>query len=157
MAALLASIDEILSQCLVEKDHRFRRQRAGLGGAKPQHIDATAPGRIRRAAIQIGHRVGETRAIHMELETFGVRNLADRTEFRRRIDRAPFARLAEAHYARLNAMDAAIEPAKALGDGCRREFSVRPSAPISLAPEKNSGAPHSDVMMWLSLWQRMAP
>ena len=75
MPAALAAQLELPGLRFVEQDHRLRRQRAVLGGAEAQHIDARAPGEIGGRTAQPRDRVGEARAVHMHRNPRRMRHL----------------------------------------------------------------------------------
>ena len=64
MAGALAMQLEVLDQRTVEEHHRLRGQRAVLGRAERQHVDAGTPGDVARVAVEKRHRIGESRPIH---------------------------------------------------------------------------------------------
>ena len=63
MTAALAAFLHSGAARLVEEQHRLRRERAALGGAERQHIDAGLPGRLAPATHQTRQRIGEARAV----------------------------------------------------------------------------------------------
>jgi hypothetical protein len=93
--------------------------------AQRQHVDARAPADLRRRAAEAGHGVGETRAIHMNLQSVLVRELRDFGDLRRLVDAAGLGRLGQAHSRRLRIVDVPLRPLRQLVvDQCRVELTV---------------------------------
>ena len=91
MPGALAAIAEIVSPFRIEEHHRLGRERAVLGGAERQRVDAGTPGDIGRRASEPRQRVGETRAVHMQREPVLARELGERGDLGGTIDRAGLA------------------------------------------------------------------
>ena len=107
--AALAPELELLGEIGVEEDHDLRAHRAVLGGAEAEHIDAGLPRQFGRRAIDVGEGVGETRAIHVELEALAMRRGRDRCYFLGSIGSAAFGRLGDRHRRRLRMMHDAVD------------------------------------------------
>ena len=80
----------------VEKNHRFGRQGAVLGGAERQNVDARPPGHLRRAQPTGGDRVGESRAVHVQGQAMTMGDVGDGANFIDAIARAGLGQLGDA-------------------------------------------------------------
>ena len=65
MSGALAAPLEIARHGRIEEHDRFGAERAVLGGAEREHIDAALPGRFGGRTTQVRQGIGEARAIHM--------------------------------------------------------------------------------------------
>ena len=94
----------------VEEQHRFRRERAALGGAEGQHVDTRFPGRLRGRSIDAHQRVGKAGAVHVNGEAAPVHNLCEAPDFVWTIDRSGLGRLRQREHRRAHVMWAAPLP-----------------------------------------------
>ena len=108
MARALAPEGEFRGERLVEDHHRLGRQRPVLGGAEGEDVDPGAPGDLGRAHLQEGERIGEARAVHMQLHAIALAGRRDRRHLGRAIAGAGFRRLGQADGRRLDVMDHAL-------------------------------------------------
>ncbi len=108
MARFLAPVFEIANVSRIEEDHRLRGQRAVLGGPERQRVHAALPRRLGRCAAQRHQGVGEAGAVDMQLQAFLARQLRDRPQLVRRVDRAELGGLGEADGAGLRMMHEAL-------------------------------------------------
>src|SRR3546814_4104273 len=60
-----------------EKDDRLGHHRAVLGEAERQRVDPDAPGDVGGSAAENVDGVGNTRAVHVQLQPLALRDLAD--------------------------------------------------------------------------------
>ena len=95
MTGALAPFAEKRGAGGIEHHHGLRRQRAALGGAERQHVDAGLPGHLRRRGVEPHQGIGEARAIHVHGERAGVRDVAQARDLVGAIDGAGLARLRE--------------------------------------------------------------
>ena len=109
MAAALAAEGEVARQLGIEEDHGLGRHHAVLGGAEAQHVDARLPRQLGRRAADIGHGVGEARAVHVQFQPMAMRRGGDRRDLLGRIDGAAFGRLGDADGGGLGEMRHAID------------------------------------------------
>ena len=79
---------EIAGALAIEEDDGLGRQRAVLGRAEGERIDAGPPGEVRRAQAAAGDRVGEARAIHVDGKPVAAGDAGERRQFVRRVDLA---------------------------------------------------------------------
>src|SRR5690606_25291344 len=68
MPGALAPQLEIPNELRIEEHDCFCRERAVLGGAEGEHVDASAPGDIAGMTVEGHDGVRETRAVHVHLE-----------------------------------------------------------------------------------------
>ncbi len=124
LARLLAAIIELAGQFQIEKDHRVAHERPVFRAAEAEHIDSRLPGEFLGRDSHRRHRVGEARAIHVDLQPvlFGLR--PDRLDFLDGVHRAQLGGLREADCARFRIMDIRAAFDHALDAG-RIDLSVR--------------------------------
>ena len=108
MARALAPEGEFRGQGLVEDHHHLGGERPVLGGAEGEDVDPGAPGDLRRAHLQEGERIGEARAVHMQLDAIALSRRRDGGHLGRAIAGAGFRRLGQADGRRLDVMHHAL-------------------------------------------------
>jgi hypothetical protein len=99
---------EVAHQAVVEEHHGFRCQRAVLGGAEGEHVDAGAPGDVARVAVKERHRVGKARAVHLHRQAAPVRERAQRADVIGAVHGAHLGHLGERERRRLGAVHADV-------------------------------------------------
>ena len=158
MAAALAAELE-LARRRIEEHHHLRGHRAVLGGAEAQHVDAGLPRQLGRRAADEGQRIGEARAVHMQLEPVAVRRRGDRGDLVGRVDGAALRRLRDADRGGLRMMDDAVDRlGQRRGQLLGIDLAGRPVDQASLAPAvKNSGALASSTAIWAADGSRSRP
>ena len=88
MSGALAPQLKVAHQRRIKEHHRLGRERAVLGGAKGQYVDACPPGEIPGMAVQKCNRVGEARTVDVYFESVAVGRFAQRLQLWRAVDRA---------------------------------------------------------------------
>ena len=96
MARLLDAPLELGRQLAIEEQHRLAHGQPVLHPAEAQHVDAGAPGEVRRRALKRRQRVGKARAVHVHLETVAPRHLGQRADLARGVDGAELGGLGDA-------------------------------------------------------------
>ena len=136
MAAALAAELEVARQLGIEEDHGLGRHRAVLGGAEAQHVDARLPRQLGRRAADEGQRIGEARAVHVQLQPMAMRRGGDGGDLLGRIDGAALGRLGDADGGGLREMHARRRPAGPAPGRASSDRSCRPAPSMrnSLAP-----------------------
>ena len=77
MAAALAPLRHVGAARRIEEHHRLGGERAALGGAEGERIDAGLPGRLRGRGVHARQRVAEPRAVDMHGEPARMRDLGE--------------------------------------------------------------------------------
>ena len=144
----------------VEHQDRLAGERAVLGAAEGEHVDAGFVAHRRRRAAERHERIGEARPIHMHRQARLMGDVRQHSQFRQRVDGAALGRLRQAEAGRLslprNRRGEAPKgrPKVHRGRSCRPNLQPRPSLPPFV---KNSGAAHSSSMMCAAVWQKTTP
>jgi len=97
MSRLLAAALEPFRECAIEKDHRFRAQRAVLRGAERENVNAALPGCLRRRAAEARQRIREPRAVHVHVEPVPSRRRRECRKFLETVNRAELRGLRDTH------------------------------------------------------------
>jgi hypothetical protein len=160
LAGLFHAVVEFAGEVAVEEDDGLGGEEAVFGAAEGEHVDTGAPGEIGGRAVAAGLEggagVGETGAVEVDGNRVGVREVGERAEFGRRVDRAELGRLRERQRPELrevHAVSAMEDRVRGRRAGASRP--ARRSGSSLLPPVKNSGAPHSSVSTCANSWQRM--
>ena len=142
----------------VEDDDRIGGYAPVLDGAKGQHVHAGAPGELGGVAAQCGDGVGEAGAIHVNAQA-ACFAMPARCPISAGVYTAPVS----VAWVRLNTEGCTLctSPTLRCTAACSSSASILAFSPpraMSLAPPvKNSGAPHSSLLIWLSRWHNTLP
>src|SRR3546814_17793468 len=77
MAAALLELAHPGTAAAAEKDDRLGHHRAVLGETERQRVDPDAPGDVGGGAAEKGDGIGEARAVHVQLQSLALGDLAD--------------------------------------------------------------------------------
>src|SRR3546814_13892323 len=102
MAAALLELAHPGTAAAAEKDDRLGHHRAVLGKTERQRVDPDAPGDVGGGAAEKGDGIGEARAVHVQLQSLALRDLADLADLPGAPREALFGRVGDADPRRLD-------------------------------------------------------
>src|SRR5579864_1604849 len=132
VAGALAAQLEIAHQRAIEEHHRLGRERPVLGGAEGKHIDAGAPGHIRRVTAEKGEGIGKARAVHVDFHAPGMGQLGELRDLLGTVAGAELGRLCEGERRGLHAVHVPGVRLERRSDGGRVELAVRAGQQLQL-------------------------
>ncbi len=121
--ALLAQIQEVMAQLLVEENHGFSSQGAVLGTSEGEHVHSQVPGGLPQGLPQAGGGVGDAGAVHMQKHAALVGKTSQGLDFARLIHRSNFRGLGNGNDSGLH-MVRIIDAVVSLTDGFDRQLAV---------------------------------
>src|SRR5271155_4557889 len=125
MARPLTAIFEVANIGGIEEDDGFRAQRAVFRRTERKRVDADLPCHLRWRGTRMRERIGEARAVHMQLQVIRLCDGGNRGDFAQRIDSAELGRLREADGGRLGMMhDTFLEVLERRLDGAWYQLAV---------------------------------
>ena len=121
--ALLAQIQEVVGQLLVEENHGFCSHRAVFCSAEGEHVHSQVPRGLPQGLSQAGGGVGDAGAVHVQEHAALVCESGQRFYFLRLVHRPHFSGLGDGDDAGLH-MVRIIDAMIGLADGFDRQFAV---------------------------------
>ena len=123
MHALLAQIQEVVAQLLVEENHGFGSQRAVLCSSERKHVHAQVARGLPQGLSQAGGGVGDAGAVHVQEHATLVRKAGQGLDFVRLVHGSHFRGLRDGDDAGLHVVRI-IDAMVSLTDGFNRQFAV---------------------------------